>query len=67
MTQITHQAEFVRFLKILQVRLQEHQKAYDNFLMQVQKSIPEILHSNIDVKSTLEQERKPETASIFRP
>lgn len=69
MTQTTHQDEFERFLKILQIRLQEHQKAYDNFLTQIQKPISEILQSTnyTDVKPTLKQEQKPESTFTFRP
>jgi len=56
MTQITHQDELVRFLKILQIKLQEHQKAYDSFLRQIQKPIAKILHDYNDIKKEPEQE-----------
>ena len=59
MTQITHQDEFVRFLKILQVKLQEHQKACDKFLAQIQKPITEILYGYTDIK------KEPEPESFF--
>lgn len=68
MTQITHQDEFVRFLKILKMELQEHQKACDNFLMQIQKPVAKILRydTSIDVKPALEQEQKPESVFAFK-
>jgi hypothetical protein len=59
MASSNNQDELTRFLKILQIRLQEHQKAYDNFLTQIQKPIAEILYNYIDAKQDPEPEQEP--------
>jgi hypothetical protein len=46
-----NQNELKRFLKILQVRLQEHQQACNNFLTQMQQPIAEMLHNHANVRS----------------
>lgn len=56
MAQIKQQDEFVKFLKILRIKVQEHEKAFKNFLVQINRSTPEMLHDCTDTKQKQEQE-----------